>query len=68
VPDVEVYEPLDLVPFGDTEDPLLSQAIGMITGSARMAKQPQNEMLDILELSVRHKPVTLRRTTARTAL
>jgi C-terminal processing protease CtpA/Prc len=68
VPDVEIYEPLDLVPFGDTEDPLLSQAIGMITGSARMAKQPQNEMLHILELSVRHKPVTLKRTTARTAL
>ncbi len=59
-PDVEVSEPIDLVPFGDTADPLLGQALSMITGNARIAKQSPEDKLDILELSVKRKPVTLR--------
>ena len=61
VPDTEVIEPLDLVPFGDAENPLLKQALFMISGTARIARQEQRDMPGIIDASVAHKPVTMKR-------
>ena len=63
VPDTEVIEPLDLVPFGDLEDPLLKQALFMVSGTARIARQEQKDIPGIIDTSVAHKPVTMKRIT-----
>ena len=58
LPDIEAYESLELVPFGDISDPLLGRAIGMLSGVARITAPEDFIKPRILEVSVHHKPVT----------
>ena len=64
IPDIEVSENSELVPFGNTADPLLGAALGAISGSARFGIPSEAETPRIVGNSVSRKKVTFKKISA----
>ncbi|MBT28643.1 MAG: peptidase S41 [Thalassobius sp.] len=63
-PDIEVSEDLELVPFGDTSDPLLGTALSAISGSSRFGNVNNEDAPRVIANSVSRKKVTFRKISA----
>ncbi|MDW7691002.1 S41 family peptidase [Flammeovirgaceae bacterium SG7u.111] len=60
-PDIAVSENSELVPFGDTNDPMLGAALAAISGSVRFAAPSEQDAPKVIGSSISKKKVTLKK-------